>query len=84
MNEWLWAAAVLTAALAALAGVAVRRPLLEGLVALEVASATGTLVLLLIAEGTHRQPFGDLALVLGVVSFAGAIAFLRFGREVEE
>jgi multisubunit Na+/H+ antiporter MnhF subunit len=84
VNEWLWAAAVLTAALAALVAVAVRRPLLEGLVALEAASATATLVLLLIAEGTRRQPFGDLALVLGVVSFAGAIAFLRFGREVEE
>jgi multisubunit Na+/H+ antiporter MnhF subunit len=84
VNEWLWAAAVLTVAVAALAVVAVRRPLLEGLVALEAASATATLVLLLIAEGTRRQPFGDLALVMGVVSFAGAIAFLRFGREVEE
>lgn len=84
MNEWLWAAAVLTGALAALVVVAVRRPLLEGLVALEAASATATLVLLLIAEGTRRQPFGDLALVLGVVSFAGAIAFLRFGREIVE
>ena len=84
MNEWLWAAAVLTGALAALVVVAVRRPLLEGLVALEAASATATLVLLLIAEGTRRQPFGDLALVLGVVSFAGAIAFLRFGREIAE
>jgi multisubunit Na+/H+ antiporter MnhF subunit len=84
VNEWLWAAAVLTVALTALVGVAMRRPLLEGLVALEAASATATLVLLLIAEGTRRQPFGDLALVLGVVSFAGAIAFLRFGREVEE
>jgi multisubunit Na+/H+ antiporter MnhF subunit len=84
VNEWLWAAAVLTVALAALVVVAVRRPLLEGLVALEAAGATGVLVLLLIAEGTRRQPFGDLALVLGVVSFAGAIAFLRFGREVEE
>ena len=84
MNEWLWAAAVLTGALAALVVVAVRRPLLEGLVALEAASATATLVQLLIAEGTRRQPFGDLALVRGVVSFAGAIAFLRFGREIVE
>jgi multisubunit Na+/H+ antiporter MnhF subunit len=83
VNEWLWAAAVLTVALTALVGVAMRRPLLEGLVALEAASATATLVLLLIAEGTRRQPFADLALVLGVVSFAGSIAFLRFGRETE-
>ena len=41
------------------------------------------LVLLLVAEGTHRQPFGDLALVLGAVSFAGALGYLRFGRELD-
>jgi multisubunit Na+/H+ antiporter MnhF subunit len=84
VNQWLWAAAVLTVALSTLVVVAVRRPLLEGVVALEAAGALATLVLLLIAEGTHRQPFGDLALVLGVTSFAGAIAFLRFGRELDE
>jgi multisubunit Na+/H+ antiporter MnhF subunit len=83
MNEWLWAAAVLTVASAALVVVAARRPLLEGLVALEAAGALATLVLLLIAEGTHRQPFGDLALIFAVTSFAGSIAFVRFGREIE-
>jgi multisubunit Na+/H+ antiporter MnhF subunit len=83
MNEWLWAAAVLTVALSVLVVVAVRRPLLEGLVALEAASTTATLVLLLVAEGTHRQPFGDLAMVLGVVSFAGALGYLRFGQELD-
>jgi multisubunit Na+/H+ antiporter MnhF subunit len=84
VNEWLWAAAVLIVALATLVTVAVRRPLLQGLIALETASSLTTLVLLLIAEGTRRQPFGDLALIMGVVSFAGAIAFLRFGREIDE
>jgi multisubunit Na+/H+ antiporter MnhF subunit len=82
VNEWLWAAAVLTAALAALVVVAIRRPLLEGVVALEAAGVNATLVLLMIAEGTRRQPFGDLALVLAVTSFAGALAFLRFGRRL--
>ena len=82
MNEWLWAAAVLTAALAALVVVAIRRPLLEGVVALEAAGVNAALVLLMIAEGTRRQPFGDLALVLAVTSFAGALAFLRFGRQL--
>jgi multisubunit Na+/H+ antiporter MnhF subunit len=82
MNEWLWAAAVLTVAFSALVVVAIRKPLLEGLVALETAGMTATLVLLLIAEGTHRQPFGDLAMVLGVVSFTGSLAFVRFGREL--
>jgi multisubunit Na+/H+ antiporter MnhF subunit len=83
VNEWLWAAAVLTLALAALVGAAVRRPLLEGLVALEAASVNATLIMLLIAVGTERQPFGDLALILGLTSFAGSLAFLRFGRPLD-
>jgi multicomponent Na+:H+ antiporter subunit F len=78
MNQWLWAAAVLTLALAALVAVALRRPALEGVVALEVGGADATLVLLLLAEGTRRQAFVDLALVLAVCSFAGGIAFIRF------
>jgi multisubunit Na+/H+ antiporter MnhF subunit len=82
VNEWLWAAAVLTAALTALVVVAIRRPLLEGVVALEAAGVNAALVLLMIAEGTRRQPFGDLALVLAVTSFAGALAFVRFGRRL--
>ena len=83
MNEWLWAAAVLTVAFSALVVVAMRKPLLEGLVALETAGTTATLVMLLVAEGTHRQPFGDLAMILGVVSFIGALAYVRFGRELD-
>lgn len=79
MNEWLWASALLTVTLAALVVVAIRRPLLEGLVALEAAGVNAVLVLLMLAEGTRRQPFGDLALILAATSFAGGVAFLRFG-----
>jgi multisubunit Na+/H+ antiporter MnhF subunit len=82
VNAWLWAAAILTAALAAPLWVAVRRPLLDGIVALEAAGADATLVLLALAVGTDREPFGDLALVLAVTTFAGGLAFLRFAREV--
>ena len=78
MNVWLWAAAALTVPIAALAIVAVRGPLLEGVVALEAAGLDATLVLLLIAEGTRRQAFADLAIVLAATSFAGGIAFVRF------
>jgi multisubunit Na+/H+ antiporter MnhF subunit len=78
MNQWLWAAAVLTLALVALLPVVLRRPALEGVVALEVAGADATLVLLMLSEGTRRQAFADLALVLAVCSFAGTIAFIRF------
>jgi multisubunit Na+/H+ antiporter MnhF subunit len=83
VNAWLWAAAVLTAALVAPLWVAIRRPLLDGIVALQAAGANATLVLLLIAEGTRREPFGDLALVLAITSFAGGLAFLRFARGLE-
>jgi multisubunit Na+/H+ antiporter MnhF subunit len=83
VNAWLWAAAALTAAIAAPVWVAIRRPLLDGIVALQAAGANATLVLLLIAEGTKREPFGDLALVLAVTSFAGGLAFLRFARGLQ-
>jgi multisubunit Na+/H+ antiporter MnhF subunit len=78
VNVWLWAAAVLTVALAGLVIVAIRQPALEGVVALEAAGVDATLILLLLAEGTDRQAFGDLAIVLAATSFAGAIAFVRF------
>ena len=78
MNGWLWGAAVLVAALVPLLVVCVRLPAPEGIVAVEAAGADAVLALLLIAEGTDRQPFADLALVLAVVSFVGAIAYLRF------
>ena len=82
MNGWLWAAAVLVAALVPLAVVCVRLPAPEGVVAIEAAGVDAVLALLLVAQGTGRQPFGDLALVLAVTSFAGALAFLRFSRRL--
>jgi multisubunit Na+/H+ antiporter MnhF subunit len=82
VNVWLWAAAVLTVPLAGLAVVAVRRPVLEGVVALEAAGVDAALVLLLIAEGTRRQAFADLAIVLAALSFVGGIAFVRFLERV--
>jgi multisubunit Na+/H+ antiporter MnhF subunit len=78
VNGWLWAATVLVAALVPLTVVCVRLPAPEGIVAIEAAGVDAILALLLISQGTHREPFGDLALVLAVVSFVGAIAYLRF------
>ena len=46
--------------------------------ALELAGVIAPLVLLLMAEGFHRQPFADLALVLAFLSFAGSLAYARF------
>ena len=84
MNGWLWAAAVLVAALVPLAVLCPRLPAPEGVVALEAAGIDAVLALLLVAQGTNRQPFGDLALVLAVVSFVGAIAYLRFVEAFRE
>jgi len=78
VNGWLWGAAVLVAALVPLLVVCVRLPAPEGIVAVEAAGIDTVLALLLVAEGTDRQPFADLALVLAVVSFVGSIAYLRF------
>ena len=84
MNGWLWAATVLVAMLVPLAILCVRLPAPEGIVAIEAAGVDGVLALLLMAQGTGRQPFGDLALVLAVVSFVGAIAYLRFVEAFRE
>jgi multisubunit Na+/H+ antiporter MnhF subunit len=77
VNGWLWAAAVLVAALVPLVAVAARRSVADGLVALQTAGADAALASLLIAEGTRRQSFGDVAIVLAVTSFVGAIAFIH-------
>jgi multisubunit Na+/H+ antiporter MnhF subunit len=84
VNGWLWAAAVLVAALVPLVVLCVRLPAPEGVVVLEAAGIDAVLALLLIAQGTDRQPFGDLALVLAIVSFIGAIAYLRFVEAFRE
>jgi multisubunit Na+/H+ antiporter MnhF subunit len=42
------------------------------------AGVIAVLVLLLLAEGFQRQPFVDLALVLALLSFVGALAFVRY------
>jgi multisubunit Na+/H+ antiporter MnhF subunit len=78
VNGWLWAATVLTGALVPLIAVAALAPPLHRLVAVEAAGTDAALVLLLIAEATHSQSFATLALILGVMSFIGAIAFVSF------
>jgi multisubunit Na+/H+ antiporter MnhF subunit len=78
VNEWLLAAVVLAALLAPLAVACSRLEPMEGVVALELAGVIAPLVLLLMAEGFHRQPFADLALVLAFLSFAGSLAYARF------
>jgi multicomponent Na+:H+ antiporter subunit F len=78
MNVWLIATAVLLAGLVPCMWVAMRGSIVSALAALELASTITTLALLMIAQGLRRDPFVDLALVSAVVSFAGALTFVRF------
>jgi len=78
VNEWLLAAVLLAVTLAPLAILCSRLDPMEGVVALELAGVVAPLVLLLMAEGFHRQPFADLAIVLAFLSFAGSLAYARF------
>ncbi|MEO6857327.1 MAG: monovalent cation/H+ antiporter complex subunit F [Solirubrobacteraceae bacterium] len=79
MNEWIVAAVVLLiAAMLPLGLTCLLSDAIEGVVALSLAGVVATLVLLLLAEGFHRQPFVDLAVALAVMSFIGSVAFVRF------
>src|ERR671929_81888 len=84
VRAWLVWWVLLAAAFVPLAILCTRLRAPEGIVAIEAAGVDAVLALLLIAQGTNRQPFGDLALVLAVVSFVGAIAYLRFVEAVRE
>lgn len=78
MSAYLIAASVMLAALAPLMVFSVRASPPDGLVALNVGGDLATLVLLLLAAGTGREPFFDLAVVSAVLSFAGSLAYARF------
>jgi multicomponent Na+:H+ antiporter subunit F len=84
MNEWQIAAAVLLAGLVPCGWVCARRSFAEGVVALQLAGTLASLAALLIAVGEERQPFGDLALVLAAVSFAGTLLLARYLGESRE
>jgi multisubunit Na+/H+ antiporter MnhF subunit len=77
MNEWLLAAVVLVAALVVLLPLPAFLDPVDGLIALQVGGSILTAILLLLAQGTHRQPFADLALVFAVLSFVSCLAFAR-------
>jgi multicomponent Na+:H+ antiporter subunit F len=77
-SYYLIAAAVLLAQIGPLIVFSVRASPQDGLVALNVGGDIATLVLLLLAAGTGREPFFDLAIVSAVLTFAGSLAYARF------
>ena len=78
MTAYFAAATVLVAAMAPLLVYSRRASAADGLVALNLGGTIATLVLLLLAQATQRQPFFDLAVVSAVLSFAGGLAYARF------
>jgi multisubunit Na+/H+ antiporter MnhF subunit len=77
VNAWLIAALALLLGLVPCAVLLVRGSIVEALVGLQMAGILQTVVLLLLAEGFHRAPFFDLALVLAFLSLAGGLVFAR-------
>jgi multisubunit Na+/H+ antiporter MnhF subunit len=78
MNTWMFATTALLLALLPCLWVAMRGSIVSALAALELASTITTLALLTIAQGLRRDPFMDLALVSAILSFVGALTFVRF------
>ncbi len=78
MNIWLAAAGVLLACLVPCGVACLRGDAVNRLVGLEAAGLLAPLILLLLAEGIHRQPFTDLALALALLGFGGGLVFARF------
>ena len=78
MNVWLIAATVLLAGLLPCLWVCVYASALEALVALELAGAVTTVVLLLLAEGFRRSSYFVLPLVLALLALVGSLVFVRF------
>lgn len=75
MSIWMTGAVVLVALLVPLAAVAALGSPDDGLVALQMASVVAAVALLLMAKALHRGMLADLALVLGVASFVGGLAY---------
>ncbi|HTX09473.1 MAG TPA: monovalent cation/H+ antiporter complex subunit F [Solirubrobacteraceae bacterium] len=77
MNEWEIAAAVLGFALIPCVGVTLLAPPAHGLAAMQVSAILLSTILVLLAEGLHRQPFVDLAVVFAPMSLVGSLLFAR-------
>ncbi len=79
MNEWILAATVLfVGGLVPLVIAGCVPDAVSAAAALNLGGPVAALILLLLSEGLHRQPFVDLAVVLAVVSFAGSVIVARF------
>jgi multisubunit Na+/H+ antiporter MnhF subunit len=78
MNIWLVAAVFLLGGVALCAFACLTGAPLDRLVALEVVTSVDAVLLLVLAEGLHRDVYFDLALTLALLSLAGGLVFAHF------
>ncbi|HVN94024.1 MAG TPA: monovalent cation/H+ antiporter complex subunit F [Terracidiphilus sp.] len=78
MNNWLLAAAAVSACLIPCADMCLRGKPEGRLVGLEMGSLIVTIALVLFTIGFGRMPFIDMPLALAVMSFGGDLVFARF------
>jgi multisubunit Na+/H+ antiporter MnhF subunit len=78
VHVWLVAATVLLAAIGPCLLVAVRAPIVDALVAVELAGVLATLVLVLLAEGFERSSYWVLPLTASMLTIVGGLVLARF------
>jgi multicomponent Na+:H+ antiporter subunit F len=78
MNLWLLASAIILLCLVPCGWVCFRGSVMERFAALQMGQVLTVIVLLLMAEGYQRSIYFDLALVLGSLSFASGLVYIRF------
>ena len=78
MNGWLFAAFLLTLGIIPCGIVCFTKDAANRLVGLEAATVLMVLVMMLLAEGYHRDFLFDVAFMLALLSFGGGMVFVRF------
>ena len=78
MNVFLWSATALILLELPLLAFVLAAPRIDALVALQAAGSIWTLALVRLAQGFHRSAYTVLGLVAAVLTFAGAMVFVRF------
>jgi len=78
MNAFQAAALALVLGFVPLGWVCLREREIDGVVALELAGALTTLVLICLAEGYHRGIYLGVAVVCAVVTWISGLVFARF------
>ena len=77
MSSWEVCAAVLTGLMVPGIGVCLFAGAASVLAVVEVLGTVTTTVLMILSEAYNRQPFIDLAIVLGLLTVIGSLAFAR-------